>query len=203
MTGVARRPGRREFLVGCAVALAGCGLLPDEPEPVEDSAVAPATLPESAGYERVLAEEPTIETTVDVDLSGDVEVSSQRDVIATVFRRVYEAPSGQRFGLVTAPAVQVFESPEVVRDPLTALDDARVLELATDRTVEAVGDYETSGSATLLSTETNREVTTATLDGSETRVVLLRVRAGEDSVTAVGVAPDDVDHPFGDVVRDG
>ena len=193
---------RRELLVGCATALAGCSLLPEEPEPVEDSAVAPATLPESAGYERTLAEEPTIETTVDVDLSGDVEVSSQRDVVATVFRRVYEAPTGERFGLVTAPAVRVFETPEVVRDPVASLDDDRVLELATDLDVGGVGEYEPAGAATLLSTETDRGVATATLDGADARVVLLRVRAGEDSVTAVGVDPDDVDHPFGDVVRD-
>lgn len=139
---------------------------------------------------------------MNVDLSGDVEVSSQRDVVATVFRRVYEAPTGERFGPVTAPAVQVFESLEVVRDPITSFDDDRVLELATDLNVGGVGEYKPAGAATLLSTETDREVATATLDGGDARVVRVRVRAGEDSVTAVAVAPDEVEHPFEDVRRE-
>jgi hypothetical protein len=45
-------------------------------------------LPESAGYATVVAEDPTVETTVRVDLSGDVQSTSRRDVAATVFRRV-------------------------------------------------------------------------------------------------------------------
>lgn len=195
-------PTRRALLVGCVAALAGCQLLPEERDPVEDSATAPATLPDATGYETVVAEEPTIETTVKVDLSGDVQVSSRRDVVATVFRRVYESPDGRRFGLVTAPAVRVYEDPEVIRDPVASLDGGRVLELATARSVGAVGGFEAAGSVTLLSTETTREVTTATLDGDETRVALVRVRAGEDSVTAVGVAPDAAEHPFGEVTRD-
>ena len=57
---------------------------------------------------------------------------------------------------------------------------------------------------TLLSTETTREVTTATLDGSDARVVRvrIRVRGGEDSVTAVAVAPDEAEHPFEDARRE-
>ena len=55
---------------------------------------------------------------------------------------------------------------------------------------------------TLLSTETTREVTTATLDSGDARVARVRVRAGEDSVTAVAVAPDEVEHPFEDARRE-
>ncbi|WP_254839284.1 hypothetical protein [Natronomonas marina] len=90
----------------------------------------------------------------------------------------------------------------MIRDPVASLDADRVLELATDRTVASVGEFEPDGSATLLSTETTREVTTATVGGSDARVVRLRVRAGGDSVTAVGIAPDEADHPFGAVTRE-
>ena len=68
------------------------------------------------------------------------------DVTATVFRRVYEAPGGRRFGLLTAPAVRVVEDPEVIRDPVASLDADRVLELATDRTTGSVDGYEKAGS---------------------------------------------------------
>lgn len=90
----------------------------------------------------------------------------------------------------------------MVRDPITSLDDDRVLELAADLDIGGVGEYEPAGAATLLLTEPDREVATATLDGADARVVLLPVRAGEDSVTAVRIDPDAADHPFGDVVRD-
>ena len=90
----------------------------------------------------------------------------------------------------------------MIRDPVASLDPDRVLELATDRTIGSVDGYERTGSATLLSTETTCEVTTAILDGGDARVVRLRVRAGEDSVTAVAVAPDEVEHPFEDGRRE-
>ena len=90
----------------------------------------------------------------------------------------------------------------MVRDPITSLDDDRVLELAADPDVGGVGEYEPAGAATLLLTEPDREMATATLDGADARVVLLQVRAGEDPMTVVGVDPDAVDHPFSDVVRD-
>ena len=159
-------------------------------------------LPESPGYTTVVAEEPTVETMVRVDLSGDVQLTSRRDVTATVFRRVCEAPGSRRFGLLTAPAVRVVEDSEVIRDPVASLDADRVLELATDCTTGSVDGYEKAGSVMLLSTETTREVTTATLDGGDAQVVRVRVRAGEDSVTAVAVAPDGVEHPFENVRRE-
>ena len=114
--------GRRTVLAGCAVALADCSLLPEEPEPIEAEATAPVVLPESAGYAAVVAEDPTVETTVRVDLSGDVQLTSCRDVTTTIFRRVYEASGDGRFGLLMAPAVRVVEDPEVIRDSVASLD---------------------------------------------------------------------------------
>ena len=70
-----------------------------------------------------------------VDLSGDVQLTSRRDVTATAFRRVYEAPGGRRFGLLMAPAVRVVEDPEVIRDSVASLDPDRVLEPAAARTI--------------------------------------------------------------------
>ena len=90
----------------------------------------------------------------------------------------------------------------MIRDPVASLDPDRVLELATDRTTGSVDGYEKAGSVTLLSTETTREVTAGTLDGGDAPVVRVRVRAGEDSVTAVAVAPDEVEHPFENARRE-
>ena len=193
---------RRSVLAGGAAALAGCGLLPEGPEPIEAEAVSPADLPASSDYSTVVSETRTFETTITVDLSGDVELTSRRDVTATVFRRVYEDDAGRRLGLVTAPAVVVIESPETVRDPVASLDAARVVALATDRDVGSVDEFESAGRATLLSTETTREVATAMAGVTDRRVARLRVRAGEDAVTAVGEGPDVADHPFGDVTRE-
>ena len=134
--------GRRSIIAGCAAALAGCGLLPEGPEPIEAEAVSPADLPASSDYSTVVSETRTFETTITVDLSGDVELTSRRDVTATVFRRVYEDDAGRRLGLVTAPAVVVVESPETVRDPVASLDAARVVALATDRSVDSVDELE-------------------------------------------------------------
>jgi len=194
-------PARREFLVAATAALAGCSVLPEESEPIEASATAPAELPASSDYSLVTAAEPTIETTVTIDLSGDVQISNQRDVIATVFQRVYEGPSGGRFGLLTAPAVTVFEQQDVTRDPVAELDQARQASLATDHDVGAVAEWSKDGAVTLLGTETTKQATTATVGGSEQRLARARVRAGEDAVTAIATVPDDAVLPFGDVVR--
>ncbi|MFY4811420.1 DUF6517 family protein [Haloarcula sp. AONF1] len=194
-------PTRRGFVVACTAALAGCGILPEESEPIEASATSPAELPESSDYSLVIEDSPTIETTVTVDFSGDVQLTSRQDVIATVFQRVYESAGGALFGLLTAPAVQVVDQPEVVRDPLTAVDSVRVVSLAMDANVDTVSEWRERGSATLLGTETTRKTATATVDGSERDIARVRVRAGEDSVTAIAAAPDDTVPPFGAVTR--
>jgi hypothetical protein len=195
-------PTRRGFVVACTAALAGCGILPEESEPIEASATAPAVLPESSDYSLVAEDNPTIETTITIDFSGDVELTSRQDVIATVFQRVYESATGERFGLLTAPAVQVVDQPEVVRDPLTAVDDARVVGLATDTDVGSVSEWSEDGAATLLGTETSQLAATATINGTEQDLTRVQVRAGEDAVTAIAAAPDDNGPLFGAVTRD-
>ncbi|GAB3314064.1 DUF6517 family protein [Haloplanus salinarum] len=197
---------RRSLLAGLA-GLAGCGLVPEESEPIEASASAPATLPDdaaaAAGYARAVAETVTVETTVDTDLAGDVELSASRDVVATLFRRVYRADAGRRFGLVTAPTVRIVENSETRYDPVPALDPSRVVELATDRSVATVADWTESGRGTLLGTETSRE--TATADDDELALVRARARAGDDAVTAMALAPtaDGTVAPLADVAYDG
>ena len=192
---------RRGVLAASTVGFAGCGLVPEESDPVEASASTPATLPDDAGYSKITSEETTIETTVRVDLTGDVELNASRDVVATVFRRVYEADGGSRFGLVTAPAVQIFDSPEIVRDPVTSLDDSRVVELATGLSVESVGSTAEQGSVTLLGTDTTLTTATTTAGDGEVSTVWTRVRAGDDSVTAVATGEGEA--PFDAVTRDG
>jgi len=192
---------RRSLLAG----LAGCGLVPEESDPIEARAAAPATLPAdaaaAAGYERIVAETVTVETTVDTDLAGDVALSASRDVVATLFRRVYRADGERRFGLVTAPTVRIVENSETRYDPVSALDPSRVVELTTERSVGTVADWTESGTVTLLGTETPRE--TATAD-DEFALVRARARAGDDAVTAMALAPtvDGTVAPLADVAYD-
>lgn len=192
---------RRGLLALSVAGLAGCNVLPEEDnEPIEASASTPALLAEgTGGYAETVATTQTIEVTVDVDLSGDIEISTEQDVIATVFRRAYER-DGQRFGLVTAPAVAVIDQPEVIRDPLTALPTARVVELATDLSVSETGTSSEDGSVTMLDEEEPLRRTTATTDGGEVQVAWTRVRAGDDSVTAM--ATGEGDGPFDAVTRE-
>ncbi len=106
-------PTRRGFVVGCAATLAGCGVLPEEREPIEASAAAPAVLPESSGYSLVAEDNRTIETTVTVDALG-----TWNYVAARRSRRCSSARPVRRrgqFGLPTAPAVRVVDQPAVVR----------------------------------------------------------------------------------------
>lgn len=202
---------RRAFLAGVTgltSATAGCGLLPEESEPIEASASAPASLPSSAaseaGYSQSVSEETTLKVSVTVDLSGDVEITNTREVVATVFRRSYAADDGRRFGVVTAPAVAVYDQPSIVRDPITALDDTRAIHVATDTSVSSVSDWEETDERTVLGTETTRETATATADDESVRLSRVRVRADDDAVTAIAVTPTDTDAdpPFAAIVRD-
>ncbi|WP_338740565.1 DUF6517 family protein [Haloplanus salilacus] len=202
---------RRRLLAGglaSLVGLAGCGLVPEESDPVEASATAPATLPEAAaadaGYERIVAETTTVETTLDANVSGDVELNASRDAVVTLFRRAYRADGGRRFGLVTAPTVRIIENSETRYDPVPSLDPAHVVALATDRSVDAVSDPGESETVTLLGTATARETATATDGDRDLAFVRARVRAGDDAVTAVALAPttDAVRAPFDAVARD-
>ena len=165
---------RRAFLTavtGAAAATAGCALLPEEQEPIEARADRPASLPDAAaaerGYEGTLSTETTVTVSITVDLSGDVQISNTREVIATAFRRGYAAEDGRRFGIVTAPAVAVIEQPEVVRDPIAAVSAARAVELATGASVSSVSDWRSASTRTVLGTEAESETATATADGAD------------------------------------
>ena len=201
---------RRAFLTavtGAATATAGCALLPEEQEPIEASADRPAFLPEAVvadrGYEETVSAETTVNTSITVDLSGDVQISNTREVIATVFRRAYAA-DGRRFGAVTAPAVTLIDQPEVVRDPITGVSAARAVELATGASVSSVSDWTDAQSRTVLGTEAETATATATGDGGDVELERARVRVDGDSVTAVALtsAGGEADPPFGEVTRD-
>jgi len=207
----APRPTRRAFLGATAAATAataGCGLLPEEQEPIEASAERPTFLPEAVaselGYEETVAEETTLTVSITVDLSGDVQISNTREVIATVYRRGYAAGDGRRFGVVTAPAVAVIEQPEVVRDPVTAVSAARSVELATGAAVSGVADWSQGGSRSVLENDVTVETTTATTDGTAVDLERVRLRTGGDAVTAVAVRPGGGggEAPFGELSRD-
>ncbi|MFC7187493.1 DUF6517 family protein [Halorubrum yunnanense] len=207
-----RSPRSRRALLaavtGAATATAGCALLPEEPEPIEARAERPAFLPDAAaaerGYEETISAETTVTTSITVDLSGDVQISNTREVIATVFRRGYAADDGRRFGVVTAPAVAVIEQPEVVRDPITGVSAARAVELATGASVSSVSDWTDGQSRTVLGTGAESATATATGDGTDVELERARVRAGGDAVTAIAIAPtgDKADPPFGEISRD-
>ena len=202
---------RRAFLAGvtgAATATAGCALLPEEQEPIEASADRAVSLPDAAasnrGYEEALSTETTVTVSITVDLSGDVQISNTREVIATVFRRGYAAADGRRFGVVTAPAVAVIAQPEVVRDPVAAVSAARAVELATGASVSSVSDWERTATRTVLGTEAAIEATAATSENADVELERVRVRAGSDAVTAIAVAPPGAerDPPFGELTRD-
>ncbi|WP_280588330.1 DUF6517 family protein [Halorubrum sp. Boch-26] len=202
---------RRAFLAavtGAATATAGCALLPEEQEPIEASAERPAFLPDAAvserGYAETLSTETTVTVSATVDLSGDVQISNTREVIADVFRRGYADDDGRRFGIVTAPAVAVIEQPEVVRDPIASVSAARAVELATGASVSSVSDWRSAATRTVLGTEAESETATATADGADVELERARVRAEGDAVTAIAIAPagDEADPPFGEVSRD-
>jgi hypothetical protein len=192
---------RRGLIVAGTAALAGCGLVPEESDPIEASASTPATLHDATGYTEIASEETTIETTIRIDFSGDVEINGSRDVIATVFRRAYETDNERRFGLVTAPAVRIFESADATRDPVGSLETARMLALATGLSVESVGSTTSGESVTFLGTDATLTTATATTGDGDVSTAWARVGAGEDSVTAVVTGSGEA--PFDAVVRDG
>lgn len=202
------RTTRRAILAGGSVALAGCGLRPDDSEPIEATAAMPAELPESAldeaGYSLETEDERTVETTVFAELSGDVETTVSRDVNATVFRRIYVGDGSTRFGVVTAPLVDLLDGQGLFRDPVVALNDATAIELVTELDVSGL-EAEGSASIVLLGTETTGDRFGGTVDGTAVTVVRANSSAGEDGVTAVAVVESDATIPplFGAVRRDG
>jgi hypothetical protein len=202
------RTTRRAILAGGSVALAGCGLRPDDSEPIEATAATPAELPEpavdEAGYSLETEDERTVETTVFAELSGDVETTVRRDVTATVFRRIYVGDGPARFGVVTAPLVDLLDGQGLFRDPVVALDDATAIELATELDVSGL-ESDGTASIVLLGAETTGGRFGGAVDGTAVTVVRANSSAGEDGVTAVAVVESDATIPplFGAVRRDG
>ena len=190
---------RRSLVTATLVGLAGCSVVPEGSEPVQAAADTPAVLPERARVAETVSTETTIETTVTGDLSGDVEMSARRAVNATVYRRVYELAGGGVFGLVTAPVVNLLEQQELLRDPVTALEEARVVRLATDIDVEPTSEWMESGSTPLLGSTTTVSELTATGGDETRRFVRARARVDGDGVTAVAATPE----PAFDQVRHG
>lgn len=87
---------------------------------------------------------------------------------------------------------------------VAAASDVRSVELATGTDVSNVGDWTESRSPTVLGTDVTGETTTATVDGETVDSERVRVRAGDDAVTAIAVTPGDTDGDplFGELVYD-
>lgn len=191
-------PTRRTFLVASMATFSGCGLGPDEQEPIEAEASTAADLSESAasdaGFALVTEDSRTVETTLTADITGDVELSARRNVKATTFRRIYALDELTRFGIVTAPIVELLEGKDILRDPVLALDDARAIQFATERGID---DVDSAGelSIELLETTTNGSRFQGSIDGTTVTVVRGNVWAGEDGVTAMATAPADGSMP--------
>lgn len=189
---------RRRFLTSCLAIVGVAGCAGKNRDPIEASASAPAHLPDDraadAGFEEVVAEKTTVETTVEVRLQGDVQITIRRDVFATVFRRVYAAADGTRFGLLTSPLVEPVEDQDVTRDPLLSVDDGDLVELATDMEASSIDDWADAGSVTLIGEEVPLA---ATVTGGDSPKSVRRAHAetDEDGVTALVVSPEDGTEP--------
>ncbi len=186
-------------MTAALVGLAGCSVVPDDAEPIQAVADTPAVLPEGARIAETVNTETTVETTVTGNLSGDVEMTARRDVNATVYRRAYELAGGGVFGLVTAPLVNLLEQQELLRDPVTELEQARVVRLATDTEVEPTSGWMESGSTPLLGSTVTVSELAATSGDKTRRFVRARARVDGDAVTAIAATPE----PAFDRVRRG
>lgn len=191
---------RRTVLVAAIAALAGCSVFPEESEPIEAEATAPASLDGGADeYSETVADTQQINPTVELDLSGDVEVMARREVNATVYRRVYQADD-RRVGLLAAPGVNIVDSVDVFQDPVASLSGADGESLALDTEIDIVDEWSDDGSARMLDTEATVSTATLAIDGTDRTASRLRVRSGQDFVTAI--ATGTTDPPFGSVVHD-
>lgn len=209
---MARR--RRTVLTACAAAaavLAGCS--GEDSDPIEADAASPAHLPRSAlektEYEETLSETTTVETTVRASIEGDVEMSASRDVIAMVFRRGYAA-GDRRFGLITAPIVDLIEGQDLSRDPIGSVADAEVVRLATGVDAVEVGEWTERERLPFLGDEEPVSGTTVAGGDGNGEFAARRAHAAVDSdgVTALALAPvsadgPELDPPFNRVSYDG
>lgn len=163
---------------------------------VDDDALA------ETGYERHRAEAGWLNTTLDVELGGDVELSSSPEVEArtrvTEYRRAGDPAVA--FAVYATPAVRPVESIDATVN-LATLSDTE--DLAADVQTEYASvegaTHVRNETVTLLGNETTLRVyeATATADGEPVDVVIAvaSVEHGGDHVTAVSVAPASVHDP--------
>lgn len=161
----------------------------------------PASVPDpgDAGYEALGSHDLTVNETITITLSGDVEGRSSQEVRATIPIRTYRRTGGAAVVAVAAsPHVQVIENPPKGSDPLSARSTAPLLEFVQDRYSDFQGVGETdSESVPILGNETTLQhyEATATRNGERVDVVasVARARHAGDAVTVVAIRPADED----------
>lgn len=191
-----------------AVLVAGCiGAPPDDDDPPIRATAGAATLSEetrtSAGYEAVRERRARLNVTVFAELSGDVSLTTERRVNATVSTAVYRrAGDGGPavFALYTAPGIQPFENADLTKNPFASLGEPARFERA-QLTYDDVGglDSKRTRPVTVLGNETTLTTYTATAarDGTSVDVTVGQATVFHrgDFVTAVFVTPADANQP--------
>ena len=182
------------------VVLAGCSSGPGGGEPVR-AAASPAELSDDAvedlGLERVESGSSWLNRSVQASLSGDVELSADREVRAETHRRVYRGQheSGPVVVAVySVPAVHIGETADIEVDPAADLSPADLVErVQSVYSVESV-EAENDSSVPLLGNRTAvRELSgSGTVDGEsvELRGRMATVKHRDDYVTVVVLYPD-------------
>lgn len=155
--------------------------------------------PGEAGYESLRSHDLTLNETITITLSGDVEGRASQDVRARIPVRTYRSTDGSAAVAVAAsPYVEVIENPPKGSDPLSERSTAALVGLVQDAYSD-VGEVRETGttSITLLGNETDvrHYETTATRDGerADVAVSVARIRHAGDVVTVVAVYPADGD----------
>jgi len=199
---VAGPPRRRRALaaVGLALLIAVAGCVGGGTETVERDG-SPTAIDEAALADAGFAPRATgnrsLNATLTVTLQGDIEGRESVDVAATVPTATYDrgTDGGPAVGAVAAsPAVTVIDNPERVRDPLGSLSPAERAAFVQDAYGE-VRDLTAGETATVTARATaatlRRYRGTATREGERVSVAVahVAVRAGDDAVHVVVVAP--------------
>lgn len=193
-----RRTGVAAGLVALAL-LAGC--VPQDGGGGSERVVAsgtPATVADDAlsstGYAAGEATNRTFNTTVTLEIQGDVQLQGSRDVTATVpIRRYNRDERGAVLAVASTPAVQPVEGQPYYRDPLATKSPAeQVTFLQPEYDVSDLEQVDNT-TVTVLGNETGLQTYTGSAGGEDVRVFLTRVRHGSDFVTVVAVAPADTD----------
>ncbi|WP_435063399.1 DUF6517 family protein [Halobaculum sp. EA56] len=186
--------------VVAAVVLAGCGGSGSGPDPavVDGSPAAlPADAASEAGYEPAGATNRTVNTTVTLSISGDVQLDVTREVSATVpVRRYVRSTDGgpARLALAAVPPVRPVPDRPEVRNPVATTPGRLVRFLGGDPSLAGASfEHVANATVTLLGTETTLRVYATTADGRDYRVAVATVRHDGDAVSAVAAWPAGVD----------